>query len=65
MFKQAAQTLAIALLFAASVAPVIHGFSTPSRPTPNGHVIVAVSGSDPEPTEPGIVRTILAYLGMA
>ncbi len=30
MFKKAAQTLAVALLFAASVAPVIHGFSTPS-----------------------------------
>lgn len=65
MFKQAAQTLAVALLFAASVAPVIHGFSTPSTPTPKSHVIVAVSGSDPEPTEPGIVQTILAYMGLA
>jgi hypothetical protein len=63
MFKKAAQNLAVALLFAASVIPVIHGFH--SKPAPRGHVVVAVSGGDPEPIEPGVARTILAFLGLA
>lgn len=74
MFKHAATSVAIALLFTASLNPVIHGFSThPSRssvamavsggdpePTEPG-----VSGGDPEPTEPGVVQTVLAMLGLA
>lgn len=66
MFKHAVQNLAIALLFAASVIPVIHGFKTHPVPVSKGHVVVAgVSGGDPEPTEPGAVHAILAFLGLA
>jgi hypothetical protein len=66
MFKHAVQNLAIALLFAASVTPVIHGFKTHSVQAGKGHVIVAgVSGTDPEPTEPRAVHAILAFLGLA
>ena len=65
MFKHAAHSLAIALLFAASVIPVLRGFSSPSKPASRGHVVVAVSGGDPEPIEPGVTHTILAFLGLA
>ena len=61
MFKHAARSLAIALLFTASLIPVVHGLSTHSSRVP---VVVAVSGGDPEPTEPGI-HAVLVLLGLA
>jgi hypothetical protein len=65
MVKRSAQTFAIALLFAATVAPVVHGFSLGSKSPSGGHVVVAVSGTDPEPSSPGVVHSILALLGLA
>jgi hypothetical protein len=65
MFKRAAHTLAIALLFAGSVIPVIHGFSTGSKPASGVPVVVAVSGTDPEPPTPGMMDTILAFLHLS
>jgi hypothetical protein len=63
MFKRCAHTFAIALLFAASIAPVVQGFSFGSKS--GAPVVVAVSGSDPEPPSPDVVHTILALLGLA
>jgi hypothetical protein len=65
MFKRSAHTFAIALLFAASIAPVIHAFNLGSRSASGGPVVVAVSGTDPEPSSPDVVHTILAFLGLA
>jgi tetrahydromethanopterin S-methyltransferase subunit C len=65
MIKRAAHNVAIALLFAASTIPVLHGFSAHSTPASSKHVVVAISGGDPEPIEPGMTHTILAYLGLA
>jgi hypothetical protein len=65
MFKRAAYNVAIALLFAASVIPVLHGFSAHSTPASSKHVVVAVSGGDPEPIEPGVVHKVLSYFGLA
>jgi hypothetical protein len=65
MLKHLAHTLAIALLFAASIAPVIHTFSLGSKSASGEPVVVAVSGSDPEPPSPGVVHAILALLGLA
>ena len=65
MFKHVAHNLAIALLFAASIAPVIQAFSPASKLASGGPVVVAVSGSDPEPPSPGVVHTMLALLGLA
>jgi hypothetical protein len=61
MFKRAVRNLAIVLLFAASIIPVKRAF-TPGLAS-RGPVIVAVSGGDPEP--PGVVRSILAFLGLS
>jgi hypothetical protein len=63
MVKRSAQTFAIALLFAATIVPVVHGFSLGS--TSGAPVVVAVSGPDPEPPSPGMVHSILALLGLA
>jgi hypothetical protein len=63
MVKRSAQTFAIALLFAATIAPVVHGFSHGSKS--GAPVVVAVSGTDPEPSSPGMVHSILALLGLA
>ena len=67
MFKHLVQNLAIALLFAASVVPVIQGFKAHPVQAAKGHVVVVagVSGGDPEPTEPGAVHAILAFLWLA
>jgi tellurite resistance protein len=65
MIKRAAHNVAIALLFAASVIPVLHGFSAHSKPASSKHVVVAISGGDPEPIEPGVTQTILSFLGLA
>jgi hypothetical protein len=65
MVKRSAQTFAIALLFAATIAPVVHGFSLGSRSKSAVPVVVAVSGTDPEPSSPGMVHSILALLGLA
>jgi hypothetical protein len=65
MFKRSVYTFAIALLFAASIAPVTHAFSLGSKPASGGPVVVAVSGSDPEPPSPDTVHTILVLLGLA
>jgi hypothetical protein len=65
MFKRTARSLAIALLFAASVIPVKRALNTGSNSASTRHVVVAVSGGDPEPTEPGTVHAILAFLGLA
>ena len=63
MVKRSAQTFAIALLFAATIAPVVHGFSIGSKA--DAPVVMAVSGPDPEPPSPGVVHSILALLGLA
>ena len=63
MVKRSAQTFAIALLFAATIAPVVRGFSHGSKS--GVPVVVAVSGTDPEPSSPGVVHSILAFLGLA
>ena len=63
MVKRSAQSFAIALLFAATIAPVVHGFSLGSKSAVP--VAVAVSGTDPEPSSPGMVHSILALLGLA
>jgi hypothetical protein len=63
MVKRSAQTFAIALLFVATIAPVVHGFSLGSKS--GAPVVVAVSGPDPEPPSPGMVHSILALLGLA
>jgi hypothetical protein len=65
MVKRSAQTFAIALLFAATIAPVVHGFSLGSKSVSGAPVVVAVSGPDPEPPSPGVVHSILALLGLA
>ena len=65
MVKRSGQTFAIALLFAATIAPVVHGFSLGSKTVSGAPVVVAVSGSDPEPSSPGMVHSILALLGLA
>jgi tellurite resistance protein len=65
MIKRAAHNVAIALLFAASVIPVLHGFSAHSTQASSKHVVVAVSGGDPEPIEPGVAHKILSFLGLA
>ena len=65
MVKRSAQTFALALLFAATIAPVVHGFSLGSKTVSGAPVVVAVSGSDPEPSSPGMVHSILALLGLA
>jgi hypothetical protein len=65
MFKRAAHILAVTLLFATSVIPVIHGFSVGSNPASSKPAVVAVSGGDPEPTSPNVVHRILALLGLA
>jgi hypothetical protein len=66
MIKRAAHNVAIALLFAASVIPVLHGFSAHSTPASSKHVVVAISGGDPEPIDPpGAVHKILSFLGLA
>ena len=63
MVKRSGQTFAIALLFAATIAPVVHGFSLGSKA--DDAVVMAVSGPDPEPPSPGVVHSILALLGLA
>jgi len=65
MVKRSAQSFAIALLFATTIAPVVHGFSLGSKTVSGAPVVVAVSGSDPEPSSPGMVHSILALLGLA
>jgi hypothetical protein len=66
MIKRAAQNVAIALLFAASVIPVLHGFSAHSTPASSRHVVVAISGGDPEPIDhPRVVHLVLSFLGLA
>jgi hypothetical protein len=65
MVKRSAQTFAIALLFAATIAPVVHGFSLGSKSVSGAHVVVAVSGPDPEPSSPDVVHSMLAWLGLA
>jgi hypothetical protein len=65
MFKRSAHTFAVALLLAASIAPVVHAFSLGSKSAPGAPVVVAVSGTDPEPSSPDVVHTILALLGLA
>jgi hypothetical protein len=66
MIKRAAQNVAIALLFAASVIPVLHGFSAHSTPASSRHVVVAISGGDPEPIDPPrVVHLVLSFLGLA
>jgi hypothetical protein len=65
MIKRAAHTVAVALLFAASVIPVLHGFSAHSTSTSSKHVVLAISGGDPEPIEPGATYAILSLLGLA
>ena len=63
MVKRSAQSFAIALLFATTIAPVVHGFSLGSKS--GAPVVVAVSGPDPAPPSPGVVHSILALLGLA
>jgi hypothetical protein len=63
MVKRSAQTFAIALLFAATIAPVVHAFSLGSKS--GAPVVLAVSGPDPEPSSPDVVHSILALLGLA
>ena len=65
MVKRSAQTFAVALLFAATIAPVVHAFSLGSKSVPGAPAVVAVFGSDPEPSSPGMVHSILALLGLA
>jgi hypothetical protein len=65
MVKRSAQTFAIALLFAATIAPVVHAFSHGSKSVSGAPVVVAVFGSDPEPSSPDVVHSILALLGLA
>jgi hypothetical protein len=65
MFKRAAHNLAIALLFAASIIPVKRAFTLGFSPASRGPVVVAVSGGDPEPPGPGVVRSILAFLHLS
>ena len=65
MFKRSAHAVALALLFAASITPVIHGFSLGSKSASGAPVVVAVSGSDPEPPSPKVVQAILSLLGLA
>jgi hypothetical protein len=64
MVKRSAQTFAIALLFAATIAPVVHAFSLGSK-SASAPVVLAVSGPDPEPSSPDVVHSILAMLGLA
>jgi hypothetical protein len=64
MVKRIAHNLAVALLFAASVIPVIHGFSTAAKPVLTRQV-AGVTGGDPEPPSPGLVGTILQLMGLA
>jgi hypothetical protein len=64
MFKRSAHLFAIALLFAASIAPVTHAFSLGSKSVSGAPVVVAVSGTDPEPSSPDVVHVILALLGL-
>jgi hypothetical protein len=65
MVKRSAQTFAIALLFAATIAPVVHAFNHGSKSASRGPVVVAVFGSDPEPSSPDLAHSILALLGLA
>jgi len=64
MVKRSAQTFAIALLFAATIAPVVHAFNHGST-SASGGPVVAVFGSDPEPSSPDVVHSMLALLGLA
>jgi hypothetical protein len=64
MFKRVAHNLAIALMLAISVGPVVRGFNTASNKA-SGPVVVAVTGTDPEPPYPGVLHSVLAFLNLA